>query len=164
MKPFTTLAAAAAITVSFATSAAATCTINGDGHITGLFRSRSFNALEDNVTNVACPSATSVCPKGKALIEGDGTHWCKVDTSQLAEPLADDITANVTISYLQRAKKEGKPFFIAAGYHKPHLPFHFPAEFDIYPPADKIKPPLHPNPPKDMPQCAWHSHLGRWQQ
>jgi arylsulfatase A-like enzyme len=112
--------------------------------------------LEDNITNVACPPATAGCPKGKALIEGDGTHWCKVDTSQLAEPLADDITANVTIGYLQRAKKEGKPFFIASGFHKPHLPFHFPAEFDIYPPADQIKPPLHADPPKDMPQCAWH--------
>lgn len=71
-------------------------------------------------------------------------------------PLVDELTVNVTISNLQRAKREAKPFFIAAGFHKPHMPFHFPAEFDIYPPASKIAPPKRTTPPQDMPLCAWH--------
>jgi hypothetical protein len=88
MKPFTTLAAAAAITVSFATSAAATCTINGDGHITGLFRSRSFNALEDNVTNYIRRNPTGI---GVIISQTRGTiiHRGRQDTTGLSDAQAD---------------------------------------------------------------------------
>lgn len=111
--------------------------------------------LEDNIKNVACPPANQACER-HAMIEGDGKHWCKLDRSKLKHPLADDVTVNVTVENLRRAKREARPFFIAVGFHKPHMPFHFPEEFDIYPPAAEIKPPQHPFPPKGMPLCAWH--------
>merc|ERR1712039_505786 len=82
---------------------------------------------EANITNVACPAGTGGCPVD-AMLDGDGTHWCKLDRSKLKAPLQDDVTVNVTIANLQQAKAEGRPFFIAAGFHKPHLPFQFPAD------------------------------------
>ena len=50
-----------------------------------------------------------------------------------------------------------RPFFLAIGFHKPHLPFYFPKEYgDFYPPAEEIAPPAYPNPPTGMPLAAWH--------
>ena len=40
---------------------------------------------------------------------------------------------------------------------RPHLSFYFPQEFGaLYPPAEQIAPPAHPNPPTGMPLAAWH--------
>ena len=53
----------------------------------------------------------------------------------------------------------GDRFFIAAGLHKPHLPFYAPAEFyELYPNPPEPKPLMVP---KDMPYYAWHSCLSR---
>jgi arylsulfatase A-like enzyme len=38
----------------------------------------------------------------------------------------DGETAQKTIKDLQRLKQEGKPFFLACGFFKPHLPFYAP--------------------------------------
>ena len=40
---------------------------------------------------------------------------------------------------------------------RPHLSFYYPQEFGaLYPPAEQIAPPAHPNPPTGMPLAAWH--------
>ncbi len=62
-----------------------------------------------------------------------------------------DMTDEV-IQTLQRVKD--KPFFLAVGYHKPHLPFIAPKKyFDRYDP-DQIKLATNPLPPKDSPAFA----------
>ena len=46
----------------------------------------------------------------------------------------DGLTARKTIQDLQRLKKEGKPFFLACGFIKPHMPFYAPKKYwDLYP-------------------------------
>ena len=51
-----------------------------------------------------------------------------------------------------------KPFFLAVGFHKPHLPFFSPSKYcDMYPTADQIKLPMNPDAPKDMPPIAWET-------
>ena len=46
----------------------------------------------------------------------------------------DGKIASKTIEDLKRLKKEGKPFFLAAGFLKPHLPFNAPDRYwDLYP-------------------------------
>ena len=50
-----------------------------------------------------------------------------------------------------------KPFFLAVGYHKPHLPFVAPKKyFDLYD-RDEIVPADNPFPPQDVPQCAMYN-------
>ena len=56
-----------------------------------------------------------------------------------------------------RTKGSNTPFFLAVGFHKPHLPFFAPSQYcDMYP-ADEIQLPRNPNPPSDMPPIAWTS-------
>jgi arylsulfatase A-like enzyme len=57
----------------------------------------------------------------------------------------------------------GAPFFVAAGIHKPHLPYFFPPEsLDGYPPEDHIQipPPESLAVPKGMPPVAWMTCMG----
>ena len=55
----------------------------------------------------------------------------------------DGETAQKTIKDLQRLKQEGKPFFLACGFIKPHMPFYAPKKYwDLYP-RDAIQ--LAPN-------------------
>lgn len=67
----------------------------------------------------------------------------------------DGVTADAAVLTLRELKD--KPFFLAAGFHKPHLPFIAPKKYwDLYDPADMI---LADNPfkPKDAPSIGLHS-------
>ena len=56
------------------------------------------------------------------------------------------------------ALNEYQNFFLAVGFHKPHLPFVFPeAYLDLYPPAD-ISLPSNPYAPSAMPTIAWQKY------
>jgi len=45
----------------------------------------------------------------------------------------DGLVAKKTIADLRRLKEEGKPFFLACGFVKPHLPFYAPKKYwDLY--------------------------------
>ena len=62
--------------------------------------------------------------------------------------------ADQAIAALRELKAESKPFFLAVGFHKPHLPFNVPKFYwDLYDPA---KIPMASNPflPKDAPPFA----------
>ncbi len=66
------------------------------------------------------------------------------------------ITAK-TIADLRRLKNLDKPFFLAVGYLKPHLPFNAPSRYwDLYERAD-IEPVSNPYKPKDAPDAALHN-------
>ena len=75
--------------------------------------------------------------------------------------LPDGDIADNAVSVLQQLKKnqtkgDDRPFFLAVGFHKPHLPFFAPSKyFDMYPPASEIKLPANPVPPVDMPPIAF---------
>jgi iduronate 2-sulfatase len=50
-----------------------------------------------------------------------------------------------------------RPFFLAVGYHKPHLPFVAPKRyFDLYD-RESIRLADNPNPPEDVPRCAMYN-------
>jgi iduronate 2-sulfatase len=64
--------------------------------------------------------------------------------------LPDGKIADHAIERLQLLKTEGKPFFLAVGFHKPHLPFVAPKKYwDLYDPAT-----LPVGAPADLPEGA----------
>ncbi len=70
----------------------------------------------------------------------------------------DGRIARKTIRDLQRLAAEERPFFLAAGFLKPHLPFNAPQPYwDLYPP-ELIRLPDNPLPPEGAPAAAIH----RW--
>ena len=53
-----------------------------------------------------------------------------------------------------------KPFFLAFGAHRPHLPWNFPRRFwDAYPPTEQIALPAHEAAPEGMPPVAFTYEL-----
>ncbi len=84
-----------------------------------------------------------------------GAPFAAVDTPD--EELGDGQVAQKTIADLRRLKDMGKPFFLAAGFFKPHLPFIAPKKYwDLYS-AETIKLPDNYHRPKDSPEEAIHS-------
>lgn len=88
--------------------------------------------------------------KKKGQPQVKGLPWEKADCAD--GDLPDGKTANHAIETL-RANKD-KPFFLAVGFIKPHLPFVAPAKYwDLYDPK-KIEPAPNPFPPKGAPGYA----------
>lgn len=91
--------------------------------------------------------------------------WLAVpDNETFAKPLIDAQIADHAIKTLKTlapgAISGDKPFFLAVGFHKPHLPFVFPQSmFNYYPAGDVHLPPDRFS-PKDMPSAAWHACTG----
>jgi len=69
----------------------------------------------------------------------------------------DGVNANKAIADLRRLKKMDKPFFLSAGFEKPHLPFNAPKKYwDLYERKD-INLADNPFSPKDAPSVAVHN-------
>ena len=69
----------------------------------------------------------------------------------------DGKTAQSAIRYIRKFKESDKPFFLAVGFLKPHLPFNAPKKYwDLYDPDDiGIAP--NPEPPENAPRQAIHN-------
>ena len=78
--------------------------------------------------------ASFLDPKSKSMIGGRkkrGPVWESPKVADNAYP--DGQIADKTIADLKRLKKEDKPFFLACGFIKPHLPFYAPKKYwDLY--------------------------------
>ena len=67
----------------------------------------------------------------------------------------DGLTADMAIHSLGRLAKGEKPFFLAVGFYKPHLPFACPKKYwDLYE-RSEIRLPGNDSPPKEMPPIAF---------
>ena len=92
-------------------------------------------------------------------VDANHTSWHSFDDKD--DVLRDGQVADNAIKVLQtlkhnQTKGDDRPFFVAVGFHKPHLPFYAPSKyFDLYPSAEDTQLPLNPDPPKDMPDVAW---------
>ena len=82
-----------------------------------------------------------------------GPSWEAPDVPDNALP--DGKTTDEVIRVMRECKD--RPFFLAAGFIKPHLPFVAPAKyFDLYPEAE-ITLADNPFPPEDCPSIALHN-------
>jgi iduronate 2-sulfatase len=89
-----------------------------------------------------------------------GETWAAVPDEKLVEnPLIDMVTANHAVDVLKEVAPDAisgkQPFFVAVGFHKPHLPFEFPASFLKYYPEEEIHVPNNSFAPDHMPPIAW---------
>ena len=95
----------------------------------------------------------------EAKVNRSGPAWVSYEGYE-DNQLPDGQIADNAISTLQEIKKnrsagDNTPFFLAVGFHKPHLPFRAPSKYyDLYPPAEQIEPPKNPDVPKDFPPIA----------
>ncbi len=84
-----------------------------------------------------------------------GPSWEKADVPDSA--YHDGQIALKAISDLQKLKKMDKPFFLAVGFKKPHLPFNAPSKYwDMYDP-EIIGLPDNPFKPEGVPDEAMHN-------
>ncbi|QZT38233.1 sulfatase [Halosquirtibacter xylanolyticus] len=68
----------------------------------------------------------------------------------------DGVTANLAIKRLGQLKNEKKPFFLAVGFFKPHLPFNAPKKYwDLYNRED-LPASSNPNIPKGVHKASLH--------
>jgi iduronate 2-sulfatase len=74
------------------------------------------------------------------------------------ESYPDAQTATKAIETLWRLKSAQKPFFLAVGFVKPHLPFTCPQKYwDLYP-AEKIRLAANAQRPRGAPEPAFHTN------
>ena len=86
-----------------------------------------------------------------------GPAYEAADRDDLA--YADGMLAERAIRDLRRLAAQEKPFFLAVGFFKPHLPFVAPKKYwDLYD-AEKIHLPSNHHPPRDAPRASLH-HSG----
>lgn len=73
-------------------------------------------------------------PKSKSMIGPKGKRGPVLEAAEVDDSAyPDGQIADKTITDLKRMKKEGKPFFLACGFIKPHLPFYAPKKYwDLY--------------------------------
>ncbi len=69
----------------------------------------------------------------------------------------DGKIADRSIRDLRKLKDMGKPFFLAIGFYKPHLPFNAPKKYwDLYDP-EEIDLPANPYTPENAPRASMHN-------
>ncbi|PVD34394.1 hypothetical protein C0Q70_05666 [Pomacea canaliculata] len=71
--------------------------------------------------------------------------------------LQDSDIASFAIEWLGNysANHRHQPFFLAVGFHKPHLPFRYPAEFESLYPMSNIHLAEHRTRPENLTELAW---------
>jgi iduronate 2-sulfatase len=68
----------------------------------------------------------------------------------------DGRIAEMAVLALKELKEKEQPFFLAVGFWKPHAHFNAPKKYwDLYK-RENIKPPSHPEPPRNVPEIALH--------
>ncbi|MEM1304459.1 MAG: sulfatase/phosphatase domain-containing protein, partial [Planctomycetota bacterium] len=82
-----------------------------------------------------------------------GAPWERVDEND--NEIADVRVANAACEAIKRLAGGEKPFFIAAGFYKPHLPFVAPARFWEPYPVDQVRLPANFATRPDAPDVAF---------
>ncbi|XP_078268792.1 iduronate 2-sulfatase [Rhinoraja longicauda] len=82
---------------------------------------------------------------------------CPVDVKEMPEQTLPDIqSTEEAIRLLKKIKSTGNPFFLAVGYHKPHIPLKYPEEFLKLYPLQEIHLAPDPKVPSKLPPVAYN--------
>ena len=110
----------------------------------------------------------SVAPMLPCAAEFPGTQGCPINATLEGEVLdgtgnlCDKVISDDAIAKLRLAaatlKATGRPFYLASGFRKPHMPWRFPAPYaELYPPPDEIALAAHPTMDASVPPIAHHT-------
>ena len=93
-----------------------------------------------------------------ACEEWPGSLLCPIDADD--SEFLDWMNMNMTRHQIHKYSKGERPFFLAYGAHRPHLPWNVPRRFwDHYAPTSDIRLPEHEVAPTDMPYVAFTFEL-----
>ncbi|XP_047209579.1 iduronate 2-sulfatase isoform X2 [Girardinichthys multiradiatus] len=82
---------------------------------------------------------------------------CAVNvTEQPGGTLPDLESTDEAVRLLKSRASDGAPFFLAVGFHKPHIPFRIPQEYLSLYPLDKMTLAPDPDVPKFLPPVAYN--------
>ncbi|KAK5612048.1 hypothetical protein CRENBAI_002059 [Crenichthys baileyi] len=82
---------------------------------------------------------------------------CAVNvTEQPGGTLPDLESTEEAVRLLKSRDSDGAPFFLAVGFHKPHIPFRIPQEYLSLYPLDKVTLAPDPDVPKLLPPVAYN--------
>ncbi len=97
-------------------------------------------------------------PENIAADKGDKARALPYEKADVPDDAYfDGKIAAKAIAELQASRESGKPFFLAVGFLKPHLPFNAPAKYwDMYP-ESSVRLPDNMYQPKDAPDAAMHN-------
>lgn len=95
--------------------------------------------------------------------ETNKSSWQAIPDKLLEDkPLMDTQIKDQAINTLRqlapKASSGHQPFFLAAGFHRPHLPFDFPESVLKYYPEESIRLPDNEYAPVNMPYVAWSDY------
>ena len=92
-------------------------------------------------------------------VDADRTSWHQfnLDDSDFEDgKIADNAVTTLKALKQNETNGEARPFFLAVGFHKPHLPFYAPSEyFNLYPSYNDIQLPMNRDPPTGLPNISW---------
>ena len=99
-----------------------------------------------------------------ANADNGGGTWCEAEVDKESAHLSDQKIRDSCLDHLRLAKNvsdaagpTGRPFFVACGLHKPHVPWVVPQEFfGFFPPVEEIPLAAYVYAPIGMPDAAWH--------
>ncbi len=121
------------------------------GYFTQSFGKVFHNAIRGGLED---PQSWSVSSTPSAQDRNDGKAWAAPDVPD--DQLEDGRMATLAVATLPGLKVllRDKPFFLAVGFRKPHLPFLAPKRYyDLYP-LEQMPLALNPAPPRDVPPVA----------
>uniref|UniRef100_A0A3B3ZM73 Iduronate 2-sulfatase n=1 Tax=Periophthalmus magnuspinnatus TaxID=409849 RepID=A0A3B3ZM73_9GOBI len=82
---------------------------------------------------------------------------CAVEVcEQPMKTLPDIESTNEALSFLKSRINQDQPFFLAIGFHKPHIPFRIPKEFLSLYPLEHMSLAPDPDVPKQLPLVAYN--------
>jgi len=115
----------------------------------GLFEDAvSWDVSENARRPAAAPAARARPQRDAGAMK---LQWTATENSDEQEP--DGRTARRIVELMQQ--NQGKPFFLGAGFHKPHLPWVAPKKyFDLYPPDRIVLPKTPADDRADIPSIA----------
>jgi uncharacterized sulfatase len=123
---------------------------------------RSWDLYDDRATDDPEEKAAIESRYGASGGDGDGRPAAHPLNSDGART-RDGRNVRTVLRLMEEQAAAGKPFFLAAGFHKPHLPWTAPKKFfELYPPGS-----LTPKPEpelKDVPPIALQTELSGFAQ